>query len=356
MKKFVSLILALIFCITALGACSTGDKNNESDSEVSEVSEVSESASSFAVDFGDKDYILQYDGETLIGILFNPEATDGIRVEIPATCENGKPLKQISFLSTLYNIMPIYTEEALADIVAQIEANSVSKRDAQIFKAFFQKVDINDVNLDKTEVEFYKETYPISNYAVIYVLEPLISTQEYLRLEKLLTDYTNVDFAYTERCAEDLLAKIPEEDTATKEKYQKLFGLYLNNLKFPAFDKVVELNFAAVSETVVLDMPLGLYTNVEKITGDLSNYLGEKREFDIHLIQRIVSDYYSEFESRFYEALVESYENGLVTLHDSRWTHLRNYIPDIDFEGKDYLFVDYMIGEDFALKYLLLRN
>jgi hypothetical protein len=81
--------------------------------------------------------------------------------------------------------------EALRD---QVNENSMSARDAKTLMAFYVLKDINDENLSDKSKEEMQNAYPITKQFPVYACEPTISTQELLRLEKLVKSYTNYDY------------------------------------------------------------------------------------------------------------------------------------------------------------------
>lgn len=113
----------------------------------------------------------------------------------------------------VYLVPRLIKREKLEALRDQIDANSMSARDAKTLMAFYTLKDLSDSTLtekSKTEME---KAYPITKQFAVYVCEPTISTQELLRLEKLVKSYTSYDYdtldadhAETEYVAED---KVP---------------------------------------------------------------------------------------------------------------------------------------------------
>ncbi len=107
--------------------------------------------------------------------------------------------------------------EALRD---QIDANSMSARDAKTFMSFYLLKDPEDSSLsEKTKNEMMSD-YPITKSFAVYVCEPTISTQELLRLEKLVKSYTDYDY-------DTLEADHAETDYVSKDEVPPLFKLAL---------------------------------------------------------------------------------------------------------------------------------
>lgn len=107
--------------------------------------------------------------------------------------------------------------EALRD---QIDANSLSARDAKTLMAFYTPKDLNDpTNSEKAKKEMERD-YPITKQFAVYVCEPTISTQELIRLEKLILNYTNYDY-------DTLEADHAETDYVSSDDVPPLFKLAL---------------------------------------------------------------------------------------------------------------------------------
>ena len=76
----------------------------------------------------------------------------------------------------------------------QIATNSMTIRDSKTFDAFFILKDLNDNTLAETTKKLMEKEYPITKEFAIRVCEPGISTQELIRLEKLVKSYTDYDY------------------------------------------------------------------------------------------------------------------------------------------------------------------
>ncbi len=94
----------------------------------------------------------------------------------------------------IYLVPRLIKREKLEALLEQVKENSLEKRDANVLKAFYVLKDKDDESLsDKSREEMLKD-YPITNQFAVYVCEPTISTQELLRLERLVKNYTNYDY------------------------------------------------------------------------------------------------------------------------------------------------------------------
>lgn len=107
--------------------------------------------------------------------------------------------------------------EALRD---QIAANSLVSRDPRSFMAFYILKDLSDPNLSEKGKAEMEAQYPITKQFAVYVCEPLISTQELLRLEKLVVQYTDYDY-------DTLDADHAETDYQASDDVPPLFKLAL---------------------------------------------------------------------------------------------------------------------------------
>ena len=107
--------------------------------------------------------------------------------------------------------------EALRD---QIKENSPSARDYKSFMAFYLIKDLDDPGIsDKTKKEM-EEAYPITKQFPVYVCEPAITTQELLRLERWVKNYTTYDY-------ETLEADHAETEYVASDDVPPLFKLAL---------------------------------------------------------------------------------------------------------------------------------
>lgn len=107
--------------------------------------------------------------------------------------------------------------EALRD---QVDANSESARDAKTLMAFYTLKDINDKSLSSKTLEEMQKEYPITKQFAVYVCEPTISTQELLRLEKLIKSFTDYDY-------DTLEADHAETEYVSSDEVPPLFKLAL---------------------------------------------------------------------------------------------------------------------------------
>lgn len=120
----------------------------------------------------------------------------------------------------IYLVPRLIKAEKLDALYSQILENSSSKRDAEVFKAFYIIKDINDKRLSAKTIEQIQKEYPITKQFPVYVCEPAISTQELLRLEKLVKSYTNYDY-------ETLEADHAETEYESSDEVPPLFKLAL---------------------------------------------------------------------------------------------------------------------------------
>jgi hypothetical protein len=94
----------------------------------------------------------------------------------------------------IYLVPRLIRKEKLDALRDQVKENSTQQRDHNVLMAFYLLKDKDDETLsDKTRDEMLKN-YPIVNQFAVYACEPTISTQELLRLEKLIKNYTNYDY------------------------------------------------------------------------------------------------------------------------------------------------------------------
>ncbi len=94
----------------------------------------------------------------------------------------------------IYLVPRLIKKEKLEALRDQVDENSLSARDAKTLMAFYTLKDINDNTLSDKSKKEMESTYPITKQFAVYVCEPTISTQELLRLEKLVKSYTNYDY------------------------------------------------------------------------------------------------------------------------------------------------------------------
>lgn len=94
----------------------------------------------------------------------------------------------------IYLVPRLIRKEKLEALRDQVKENSTQLRDYNVLMAFYLLKDKDDATLsEKTRDEMLKN-YPIVNSFAVYACEPTISTQELLRLEKLIKNYTNYDY------------------------------------------------------------------------------------------------------------------------------------------------------------------
>lgn len=94
----------------------------------------------------------------------------------------------------IYLVPRLIKKEKLEALRDQVDENSMSARDAKTLMAFYTIKDINDNTLSEKSKKEMESAYPITKQFAVYVCEPTISTQELLRLEKLVKSYTNYDY------------------------------------------------------------------------------------------------------------------------------------------------------------------
>ncbi len=133
---------------------------------------------------------------------------NGVRVEYTIGREEVK-----------YLVPRLIRAEKFLALKEQIATNSTSKRDAEVFNAFYQEKDLDKASTTKSREEM-KAAYPITEQFPVYVCEPIISTQELLRLERLVKSYTDYDY-------ETLDADHAETDYVAADKVPPLFKMAL---------------------------------------------------------------------------------------------------------------------------------
>ncbi len=94
----------------------------------------------------------------------------------------------------IYLVPRLIKKEKLEALRDQVDENSMSARDAKTLMAFYTLKDLNDTTLSVKSKKEMETAYPITKQFAVYVCEPTISTQELLRLEKLVKNYTNYDY------------------------------------------------------------------------------------------------------------------------------------------------------------------
>ena len=94
----------------------------------------------------------------------------------------------------IYLVPRLIKREKLEALRDQVKENSLQVRDSNVLMAFYTLKDKDDETLSKKSLEEMLKAYPITNMFAVYVCEPTISTQELLRLEKLVKSYTNYDY------------------------------------------------------------------------------------------------------------------------------------------------------------------
>lgn len=120
----------------------------------------------------------------------------------------------------IYLVPRLIRMEKLEALRDQVDANSMSARDAKTLMAFYTPKDLNDpTHSEKTKKEM-EQDYPITKQFPVYVCEPTISTQELIRLEKLIKNYTNYDY-------DTLEADHAETDYVSSDDVPPLFKLAL---------------------------------------------------------------------------------------------------------------------------------
>jgi len=94
----------------------------------------------------------------------------------------------------VYLVPRLIKKEKLEALRDQVNENSMSARDAKTLMAFYTLKDKDDETLSDKSKKEMEEAYPITKQFPVYVCEPTISTQELLRLEKLVKSYTDYDY------------------------------------------------------------------------------------------------------------------------------------------------------------------
>lgn len=107
--------------------------------------------------------------------------------------------------------------EALRDAIS---ANSLSKRDAKTFMAYYIRKDLNDPTLSEKSKKEMETQYPITKNFAIYICEPVMSAQELLRLERFVRNYTTYDY-------DQLEADHAETEYTSSDDVPPLFKLAL---------------------------------------------------------------------------------------------------------------------------------
>lgn len=120
----------------------------------------------------------------------------------------------------IYLVPRLIKKEKLEDLGAQVLANSVSERDSKTLMAFYSLKDLSDETLSQKSKDEMEKDYPITKQFAVYVCEPMISTQELLRLEKIVKSYTNYDY-------DTLDADHAETEYVSSDEVPPLFKLAL---------------------------------------------------------------------------------------------------------------------------------
>lgn len=94
----------------------------------------------------------------------------------------------------IYLVPRLIKREKLEALRDQVKENSTQSRDAKVLMAFYVLKDKDDESLSDKSREEMLEDYPIVNSFPVYACEPTISTQELIRLEKFIKNYTNYDY------------------------------------------------------------------------------------------------------------------------------------------------------------------
>lgn len=94
----------------------------------------------------------------------------------------------------IYLVPRLIKKEKLEALRDQVNENSMSARDAKTLMAFYTLKDLEDDTLSEKSKKEMETAYPITKQFPVYVCEPTISTQELIRLEKLVKNYTNYDY------------------------------------------------------------------------------------------------------------------------------------------------------------------
>ncbi|MBO5870392.1 MAG: hypothetical protein J6Q89_06545 [Clostridia bacterium] len=120
----------------------------------------------------------------------------------------------------IYLVPRLIKKEKLEALRDQVTENSLLSRDAKTLMAFYTLKDLNDATLSKKSREEMEKDYPITKQFAVYVCEPTISTQELLRLEKIVKSYTNYDY-------DTLEADHSETEYVSSDEVPPLFKLAL---------------------------------------------------------------------------------------------------------------------------------
>ena len=120
----------------------------------------------------------------------------------------------------IYLVPRLIKKEKLEALRDQIKENSLSDRDHRTFMAFYLIKDLEDPGISEKTKKEMEAAYPITKQFPVYVCEPTISTQELLRLEKLVKNYTSYDY-------ETLEADHAETEYVASDDVPPLFKLAL---------------------------------------------------------------------------------------------------------------------------------
>ena len=120
----------------------------------------------------------------------------------------------------IYLVPRLIKKEKLEALRDQVNENSTQKRDARTLMAFYTIKDYYDTTLSNKSREEMLKDYPITKQFAVYVCEPTISTQELIRLEKLVKSFTNYDY-------ETLEADHAETEYVSDDEVPPLFKLAL---------------------------------------------------------------------------------------------------------------------------------
>ena len=120
----------------------------------------------------------------------------------------------------IYLVPRLIKKEKLESLRDQIAANSLSNRDAPRFMSFYILKDPNAEGISEKIKKEMEAEYPITKQFAIYACDPMISTQELLRLEKFIKNYTDYDY-------DTLEADHAETEYVASDEVPPLFKLAL---------------------------------------------------------------------------------------------------------------------------------
>ncbi len=120
----------------------------------------------------------------------------------------------------IYLVPRLIKVEKLDDLINQVAENSLAERDSRTLKSFYTKYDINAKGVPQTRKKEWLSKYPVLEQFPLYACDETITTQELIRLEKIIKQYTIYDY-------DTLEADHAETEYVSDDKVPPLFKLAL---------------------------------------------------------------------------------------------------------------------------------